>query len=99
MSDDDDDNSKGTMLRPTAPLLITPMPFVWGVCAAGEFWWNVQADRFCTRAQPDMVDLFEGTLCDNHGLEGKLIGFTAGLREAFAWVAGGPLPDLLARTH
>lgn len=75
------------------PLQMSPMPVVWGVCAAGEFWWFVQGDRYILRTHPLAIELYEGHYCDTHGMEGELLGISSDIHAALAWVChSGPRP-------
>ncbi len=74
----------------------SPMPAVWGLVVGGEFWWDVQHDRWIMRSEAGVgstVDLYVGGYCDTHAkMEGQLLGSTTNLREALAWIAGGVRP-------
>ena len=74
-------------------IIKSPMPAVWGVCVGGEFWWDVEHDRYCVRQDPHMVDLYMGYYCDEHNMmEGVMLGSTVDLKQALAWIAGGERP-------
>ena len=71
-------------------IIKSPMPAVWGVCVGGEFWWDVEHDRYCVRQDPHMVDLYIGYSGYEHTLmEGVRPGSPVDLNEGRGGVRGG----------
>ncbi len=76
----------------------SPMPFVWGLCMDGEFWWFVQADRWILRPlnqreDAPRLELYNGCLCDTHGMEGHIAGIVTSFTDAWRWMMTGEVPE------
>lgn len=72
------------------------MPVVHGKLVHGQpFAWNITLGRICIDLGHS-VDLVEGEICREHGLEGELLTFLpkGAQAAAIAWVKGGPLPAM-----
>jgi hypothetical protein len=81
------------------PILdMTPFPFVWARTTLGEIWWAVQFDRWILLTCPNerhlspIFELHEGHYCDEHGFEGKCVGFLNSYADAFNWLIVGSVP-------
>lgn len=80
-------------------ILYTPIPMVWGTDGRHQAWWSVNDDRMVVFT-PELTvpeagihyELWTGGLCEQHGLEGEIVGMTMDLNAAFAWACGGNMP-------
>jgi hypothetical protein len=74
---------------------MTPVEVVWGISEEGEqFWWDLDRERVVILRAPGIYELWEGSLCEEHGLDGKSAGWAFAPGIAFEWVAGGDAPAL-----
>lgn len=70
------------------------LPVVHGKLIHGQpFAWNIALGRICIDLGHS-VDLLEGEVCKEHGIEGQFVTFLprGAQAQAIAWVKGGPLP-------
>jgi hypothetical protein len=75
----------------------TPIPFVWATDGARQVWWNVELDRMVVQGLAPgydrIIEMWEGGICVEHGVEGDVVGMADTLHDAWMWCAGGALPN------
>ena len=59
-----------------------------------RFHWNMGNGRLIVCRAGEIIDLIDGFVCPEHGVEGELVGWVATEREATSWFNGGPLATL-----
>lgn len=77
-------------------IIETPTPVIWGIATEGNFWFNPLNRRLVVQRDPHQVLLIEDALlCGEHGIEGEPLRNVDSLKEAFAWLGGGNVPDTI----
>lgn len=74
-----------------SPIVVyTPFQCVWGKCQDGDFWWCLEVSRFVLRRPGSPAfELYEGDVCQEHGLEGDLVGHAGSYEQAFQYLLRG----------